>query len=188
MYKRQLGYGLQFDGNRFVTVDCGYSTWSSSTLYYREYGTGWQYKTTPAPGTTTWYGPVTTSGEPIVAANMQTYWSAASTGDRVDYWISADNGTHWESVTSNETIHFAYPGTELVWKAQLIGSTAVSWWVDVEMATSYLASGSWTSDPFTAGTKVRMRHSFVVLLVERLSDSCHMPSSSLVGPGGGMIR
>ena len=99
-------------GISFVTVDCGYSTWSSSTLYYREYGTGWQYETTPAPGTTTWYGPVTTSGEDIVAANMQTYWSAASTGDRVDYWISADNGTHWESVASNETIHFAYPGTE----------------------------------------------------------------------------
>ena len=149
-----LGYGLQFDGNRFVTVDCGYSTWSSSTLYYREYGTGWQYKTTPAPGTTTWFGPVTSAAENIVAANMQTYWSAASTGDRVDYWISADNGTHWESVTSNETIHFAYPGQDLVWKAQLIGSTAVSWWVDVEMATSYVASGSWTSDPFTAGTKV----------------------------------
>ena len=149
-----LGYGLQYDGSRFVTIDCGYSTWSSSTLYYREYGTGWQYKTTPAPGTTTWYGPVTTSGDDIVAANMQTYWSAASTGDRVDYWISADNGTHWESVTSNETIHFAYPGTELVWKAQLIGSTAVSWWVDVEMSTSYVASGSWTSDPFTAGTNV----------------------------------
>jgi hypothetical protein len=149
-----LGYGLQFDGSRFVTVDCGYSTWSSSTLYYREYGTGWQYKTIPAPGTTTWYGPVTTASENIVAANMQTYWSAASTGDRVDYWISADNGTHWESVTSNETIHFAYPGQNLVWKAQLIGSTAVSWWVDVEMATSYVASGSWTSDPFTAGTKV----------------------------------
>ena len=149
-----LGYGLQFDGNRFITVDCGYSTWSSSTLYYREYGTGWQYKTTPAPGTTTWFGPVTSSDQDIVAANMQTYWSAASTGDRVDYWISADNGTHWESVVSNETIHFAYPGTDLLWKAQLIGSTAVSWWVDVEMATSYVASGSWTSDPFTAGTKV----------------------------------
>ena len=149
-----LGYGLQYDGNHFVTVDCGYSTWSSSTLYYREYGTGWQYETTPAPGTTTWYGPVTTSGENIVAANMQTYWSAASTGDRVDYWISADNGTHWESVVSNETIHFAYPGNNLVWKAQLIGSTAVSWWVDVEMATTYVASGSWTSDPLTAGTKV----------------------------------
>tara|TARA_B110000483_G_scaffold24056_1_gene28268 strand:- start:2449 stop:7851 length:5403 start_codon:yes stop_codon:yes gene_type:complete len=149
-----LGYGLQFDGTRFVTVDCGYSTWSSATLYYREYGTGWQYKTTPAPGTTTWLGPVTESGDPILSVNMQTYWSAASIGDRVDYWVSADNGTHWESVESNSTIHFSYPGTELVWKAQLIGSTSVSWWVDVEYSTEYTPSGSWTSPPHTTGTKV----------------------------------
>jgi hypothetical protein len=149
-----LGYGLHFDGTRFVTVDCGYSSWSSATLYYREYGTGWQYKTTPAPGTTTWFGPVTESGDPILSVNVQTYWSAASIGDRVDYWVSADNGTHWESVESNSTIHFSYPGTELVWKAQLIGSTAVSWWVDVEYSTEYSPSGSWTSPPYTTGTKV----------------------------------
>ena len=149
-----LGYGLQYDGSRFVTVDCGYSTWSSATLYYREYGTGWQYKTTPAPGTTTWFGPVTESGDPILNVNVQTYSSAASIGDRVDYWVSADNGTHWESVESNSTIHFSYPGTELVWKAQLIGSTAVSWWVDVEYSTEYAPSGSWTSPPHTTGTKV----------------------------------
>ena len=36
-----LGYGLQFDGNRFITVDCSYSSFSSVTLKYREYGTGW---------------------------------------------------------------------------------------------------------------------------------------------------
>ena len=148
-----LGYGLQYDGSRFVTADCG-SWLSSTTLNYREYGTGWQFKTTPAPGTATWLGPVINSSEPVLAANMQTYWSAASIGDRVDYWISADNGTHWEPVTSNSTIHFDYPGNELVWKAQLIGSTAVSWWVDVEYATEYTTSGSWTSAPLVTGTKV----------------------------------
>ena len=95
------------------------------------------YETTPAPGTTTWYGEVVESGDEILSANVQTYWSAASIGDRVDYWISADNGTHWEEVESESTIHFDYPGTELVWKAQLIGSTAVSWWVDIEYATAY---------------------------------------------------
>lgn len=149
-----LGYGLQFDGERFVTVDSGYSTWSSNTLYYREYGTGWQYETTPAPGTTTWYGPVTYSTEDVVAANMITYSSAASIGDRVDYWISADNGTHWQQVESNETIHFDFPGKELVWKAQLIGSTAVSWWVDLQYSTDYTNSGSWLSPFFSTGTKV----------------------------------
>ena len=149
-----LGYGLQFDGERFVTVDSGYSTWSSNTLYYREYGTGWQYETTPAPGTTTWYGPVTHSSDDVVAANMVTYSSAASIGDRVDYWISADNGTHWQQVESNETIHFDFPGKELVWKAQLIGSTAVSWWVDLQYSTDYTNSGSWLSPFFPTGTKV----------------------------------
>ena len=150
----RLGYGLQFDGERFVTVDCGYSTWSGATLYYREFGTGWMYETTPAPGTTTWYGEVVHSGEDILSANVETYWSAASIGDRVDYWISADNGTHWEEVESETTIHFDHPGKELVWKAQLIGSTAVSWWVDIEYATDYQTSGDWTSPPFNTGTKV----------------------------------
>lgn len=149
-----LGYGLQYDGQRFVTVDSGYSTWSSNTLYYREYGTSWQYETTPAPGTTTWYGPVTYTTNDVVVANMKTYSSAASIGDRVDYWISADNGTHWQQVESNETIHFDYPGTELVWKAQLIGSTAVSWWVDLEYSTAYESSGSWLSPFYHTGTKV----------------------------------
>ncbi|MEC8152179.1 MAG: hypothetical protein VX068_05985, partial [Candidatus Thermoplasmatota archaeon] len=150
----RLGYGLQFDGERFVTVDCGYSTWSGATLYYREFGTGWTYETTPAPGTTTWYGEVVRSGEDILSANVETYWSAASIGDRVDYWISADNGTHWEEVESESTIHFDHPGKELVWKAQLIGSTAVSWWVDIEYATDHKTAGDWTSPHFNTGTKV----------------------------------
>ena len=148
-----LGNGLTWDGKRFHALDCGYSTWSGNTLYYRQFGTGWQYPTTPAPGTTTWFGEVIETEEDVVAINMETYWSASSTGDRVDHWISADNGTHWEKVTSNETIHFQHPGKELIWKIQLIGSSAISWWVDLEYATSYESSGDWTSKWKSTGTK-----------------------------------
>ena len=42
-------------------------TWSSGTLYYREYGTGWTYQTTPAPGTTEWFGPVTKTGDDVLS-------------------------------------------------------------------------------------------------------------------------
>ena len=150
----RLGYGLQWDGNRFITVDSGYSTWSGNTLYYREFGTGWTYETVSAPGTTTWFGPVTETAEDVLSVNSRIAWSAASIGDRVDHWVSADNGTHWSAVTENETIHFDHPGTELVWKAQLIGSTAVSWWVELEHATAYTTLGSWTSAPIPTGTKV----------------------------------
>ena len=149
-----LGYGLQFDGNRFITVDCSYSSFSSVTLKYREYGTGWIYETIPAPGTTTWYGDTIHTSKPVLSVNMETYWSAPTIGDRVDYWVSADNGTHWESVTSLSTIHFAYPGNELIWKAQLIGSSAVSWWVNIDYYTAYSSSGTWVSDYFQTGTKV----------------------------------
>ena len=148
-----LGYGLFYDGRRFITVDSGYSTWSSSPSYH-EFGTSWQYKTTPAPGTTTWFGPVVETDDDVLAINMETLWSAASIGDRVDYWVSADNGTHWVAVESNTTVHFQHPGKELVWKATLIGSTAVSWWVDLEYATEYESSGTWTSPPKPTGTKV----------------------------------
>ena len=109
-----------------MTVDCGYSTWSGATLYYREFGTGWTYETTPAPGTTTWYGEVVRSGEDILSANVETYWSAASIGDRVDYWISADNGTHWEEVESESTIHFDHPGKEPVSYTHLTLPTMMS--------------------------------------------------------------
>ena len=148
-----LGYGLFYDGQRFLTVDSGYSTWSSTPSYH-EFGTSWQYKTTPAPGTTTWLGPVITTPEDVLSVNMETLWSAASIGDRVDYWVSADNGTHWVQVESNTTVHFQHPGTELVWKATLIGSTAVSWWVDLEYSTEYEASGTWISPAKPTGTKV----------------------------------
>lgn len=149
-----LGYGLQFDGSRFITVDCSYSSFSSVTLYYREYGTGWSYPTIPAPGTTTWIGETINTTDPVLSVNIETYWSASSIGDRVDYWVSADNGTHWEPVTSLSTIHFSHPGNQLVWKAQLIGSTAVSWWVNLDYYTSYSSTGTWTSDFFPTGTKV----------------------------------
>ena len=149
-----LGYGLQHDGSRLITVDCSYSSFSSVSLHYREYGTGTTYPTIPAPGTTTWYGETIATSDPVLSVNMETYWSASSIGDRVDYWVSADNGTHWEAVTSLSTIHFAHPGNQLIWKAQLIGSTAVSWWVDLDYYTSYSSSGTWTSDFYATGTKV----------------------------------
>ena len=62
-----LGYGLQFDGKRFITVDCSYSSFSSVTLNYREYGTGWSYETIPAPGTTTWYGDTIYTTKPVLS-------------------------------------------------------------------------------------------------------------------------
>lgn len=149
-----LGYGLQYDGSRLITVDCSYSSFSSVTLNYREYGAGMTYPTIPAPGTTTWFGETIVTTDPVLSVNMETYWSVSSVGDRVDYWISADNGTHWEAVTSLSTIHFAHPGNQLIWKAQLIGSTAVSWWVNLDYYTSYSSSGTWTSDFYATGTKV----------------------------------
>ena len=37
---------------------------------------------------------------------------------------------------------------------QLIGSSAVSWWVSLEYATSYQSSGDWTSQKVSTGTSV----------------------------------
>ena len=148
------GLGLYYDGERIITVDSGYSTWASKTLYYREFGMGISYPTTPAPGTTTWLGETIVTDEEVLAVNVANHWSAPTQGDRVDYWVSADNGTHWEAVETNQTIHFTHPGNELVWKMQLIGSSAVSWWISLEYATSYQNSGDWTSKKVATGTNV----------------------------------
>tara|TARA_Y100000766_G_C18916824_1_gene612256 strand:+ start:5865 stop:11231 length:5367 start_codon:yes stop_codon:yes gene_type:complete len=148
------GLGLFYDGERLITVDTGYSTWNAKTLYYREFGMGISYPTTPAPGTTTWIGETIVTEDDVLAVNVQNHWSAPSQGDRVDYWVSADNGTHWEAVEKNQTIHFSHPGNQLVWKMQLIGSSAVSWWVSLEYATSYHSSGDWTSQKVSTGTNV----------------------------------
>ena len=148
------GLGLFYNGERLITVDTGYSTWNQKTLYYREFGMGITYSTTPAPGTTTWIGDTIVTEDEVLAVNVKNHWSAPTQGDRVDYWVSADNGTHWEAVETNQTIHFTHPGNELVWKMQLIGSSAVSWWVSLEYATSYQSSGDWTSQKVSTGTSV----------------------------------
>ena len=88
------GLGLYYDGERIIAVDTGATTWTSKTMYYREFGTGIAYPTNPAPGTTTWIGEKITSDEDVLAVNVRNHWSARTQGDRVDYWVSADNGTH----------------------------------------------------------------------------------------------
>jgi hypothetical protein len=148
-----MGNGLTFDGKRLITVDCGWST-SSSSLFYREFGTGLEYFTVPAPGTTTWFGETIETDSDVLSINMKNYWSAVSQGDRVDHWVSADNGTHWQQVIANETMHLNHPGRELVWKVQLIGSTAVSWWINLEYSTSYSLTGTWLSEVLQVGTSV----------------------------------
>ena len=75
-------------------MDTGYSTWNAKTLYYREFGMGISYPTTPAPGTTTWIGETTVASMEtfdVLAVNVQNHWSAPSQGDQSDHWVSADN-------------------------------------------------------------------------------------------------
>jgi hypothetical protein len=43
-------------------------------------------------------------------------------GTQVDYYLSADGGTHWELVTPGVEHEFVYQGEELLWRAELIGS------------------------------------------------------------------
>ena len=144
------GFGMYYDGERVITLD--HYQWSSR--YYREYGTGWAYTISSQPGTSTWISETMDLSEDVLVANVETSWSVTSAGDRVDYWVSADNGTHWVAVTNNETVHFSNPGQQLRWKLQLVGSSAVSWWVSMEYATAYQTSGSWTSAPISTGTQV----------------------------------
>ncbi|MEC9089920.1 MAG: hypothetical protein VYC11_00965, partial [Candidatus Thermoplasmatota archaeon] len=85
---------------------------------------------------------------------MELSWSTSAAGDRVEYWLSADGGTHWVPVSNNETVHFDYPGTELMWKVQLVGTTAVSWWVSIDYTDEYESAGEWTSPTLATGTQV----------------------------------
>ena len=147
------GYSLTYDGERLITMDFGdYRT--TSTLYYREFGTGIAYPTIPQPTTSVWIGDPISSVDQILSANLETSWSSVAVGDRVEYWLSSDNGINWESVENNNTIHFQNPGNTLLWKAVLIGSSAISWWVDLEYSSEYNAGGTWTSSVLNTGTQV----------------------------------
>ncbi|NPE09237.1 MAG: hypothetical protein GNW80_13205 [Asgard group archaeon] len=42
-------------------------------------------------------------------------------GTQVNYFLSADGGTHWELVTPGVEHEFLYQGEELLWRAELIG-------------------------------------------------------------------
>ena len=145
------GYGMTFDGRRLCMMD--YYSWSGSKLY-REFGSGWTYRISAQPGTSVWLSEAVDTGTDIVAANVEAVWSATAAGDRADHWVSADNGIHWVAVTNNETVHFQYPGDQLRWKIQLVGSTAVAWWNRIEYATGYESIGDWTSPATPTGTEV----------------------------------
>jgi hypothetical protein len=169
------GFGLYFDGKRLILLD--HRQWSSR--YYREYGTGWAYPISPQPGTSTWVSEPMDLSEDVLVVNVETSWSVTSAGDRVDYWVSADNGTHWVAVTNNETVHFSNPGTQLRWKLQLVGSSAVSWWVAMEYATAYQSSGSWISPPIATGTQVgRMQPQWVATVPASTSMSVEVSNDN----------
>ncbi|MDP7042899.1 MAG: hypothetical protein QF807_02670 [Candidatus Thalassarchaeaceae archaeon] len=144
------GFGIYYNGERISLID--HYQWSAR--YYREYGTGWAYPISPQPGTSSWISEPIHTNSDVLVANVETSWSVTSAGDRVDYWVSADNGTHWVQVTNNETVHFANPGDLLRWKIQLVGGTAVSWWLSLEYGTEYSTSGTWTSPTIPTGTQV----------------------------------
>ena len=144
------GFGLYYNGIRLSLID--HNMWSAR--YYREYGSGWAYPISPQPGTATWVSEPIITNDDVLMANVETSWTATSAGDRVDYWVSADNGTHWVQVTNNETVIFSNPGDHLRWKLQLVGGTAVSWWVNMEYGTEFATSGSWTSPVIPTGTQV----------------------------------
>ncbi|SVC84813.1 uncharacterized protein METZ01_LOCUS337667, partial [marine metagenome] len=153
------GYGLHYDGQRLNTLD--HYSWTQGQRY-REFGSGILYLITAQPGTSTWVSETMEVDDEVVAANMEVSWTTSAAGDRVEYWISADGGTHWVSVTNNETVHFDYPGTELKWKVQLVGTTAVSWWVSIDYASEYESAGEWQSPTLSTGTQVgRMRATWV---------------------------
>ncbi|MEE2759252.1 MAG: hypothetical protein VYA86_04660 [Candidatus Thermoplasmatota archaeon] len=145
------GYGLHYDGQRLNTLD--HYSWTQGQRY-REFGSGISYLITAQPGTSTWVSETLDVEDDIVAANMEVSWSTSAAGDRVEYWISADGGTHWVTVTNNETVHFDYPGNELKWKVQLVGTTAVSWWVSIDYTSEYASAGEWTSPILQTGTQV----------------------------------
>lgn len=156
------GYGMHYDGDRIVTFDDAEGGWRCPTTHVREVGSAIQYSISPTPGTTSWTSAPITTTEPVIAVNMETSWSITSAGDRVDYWVSADNGTHWVAVESNTTIHFDHPGTQLRWKLTLVGASAVSWWVSMEYTTRYTSAGEWTSPITQTGSLVgRMRPQWV---------------------------
>jgi len=145
------GYGMHYDGKRLNTLD--HYSWTQGQRF-REYGTGVPYLITAQPGTSTWVSETMETNNVVVAANMEISSSTSATGDRVEYWLSSDNGTHWVSVTNNESVHFSHPGNKLKWKVQLVGTTAVSWWVSIEHTSAYKSTGQWVSTNFPTGTQV----------------------------------
>ena len=86
------GYGLDYDGQRLNTLD--HYSWTQGQRY-REFGSGISYLITAQPGTSTWVSESMEVDDEVVAANMEVSWTTSAAGDRVEYWISADGGTHW---------------------------------------------------------------------------------------------
>ena len=70
-----------------------------------------------------------TASSNIVYANLETVSSAKLTAvgsGSVNYLMSADNGSNWESVTSGQSHTFTNTGTQLKWRVTATSSSSVS--------------------------------------------------------------
>ncbi len=151
----QNGVGLYYDGHRIWTMDHYNSApWYVRNLY--EFGTGIQYQnpSTASPSTTEWISPTVNRLDPVIAVAPRLEWSANTAGDSVEYFYTADGGLHWTQILDNSTTHLEHSGLQTAWKARLIGQSATSWWLELDHASAYHSTGTWTSVTKTTTTQI----------------------------------
>ena len=76
-------------------------------------------------------------------------------GTSVNYYLSADGGAHWEPTTPGIELVFANPGSDLRWRAELIGPTDRSvhiYEISIDYFYNLVPSAPAIYDPGTVNT------------------------------------
>jgi hypothetical protein len=114
--------------NTFVE-DFSTSTHINPTYTTAIRNANWLYYTQPKSGSLYTVGYVnstivaTTTSQITKATLRASSYLPASTS--ITYYMSADNGAHWENVTSGTEYTFINPGTQLKWSAKLYSLTGI---------------------------------------------------------------
>ena len=155
-------YGLVGGGeDNTVMYACHYSSTAYCTQGVRKaftYGDGSLFDPrTPTSTSATVVGPTTSLSRAITTVDLSAVLGAVPTGTSIDVDISLDGGSTWKAGSPGQRLNFATPGSSLVWRATLNGTSTeapVLGDIILSYVTSYLSNGYYNAYSYSTGSSI----------------------------------
>ncbi|MCH1588354.1 MAG: hypothetical protein L7S02_04075, partial [Flavobacteriales bacterium] len=155
-------YGLVGGGqDHTVMYTCHHSSTAYCTQGVRKavtYGDGSLFDArTPTATSATVLGPTASLSRAISSVDLSAVLGATPTGTSINVDISLDGGTTWKAGLPGQRLNFATPGSSLVWRATLNGTSSESpvlGDIILSYVTSYQSNGYYNSWSYNTGASV----------------------------------